>query len=220
MTGYNPARAKAAEAALAYIKDTTVIGVGSGNTVEYFIQALAPLRGQLDGCIPTSEKTASLLRTAGLPVMELNAVSQVPIYIDSTDEITERGFMIKGGGGALTREKILASASKQFICIADEKKLVKRLGVFPVALEVIPMARSYVARQCLAIGAQPQYREGFVTDNGNIILDLFQVDCDHPLSLEETLNNIPGVVENGIFAKRTADILLLANENNVRTFRF
>lgn len=207
----------AAEAALQYIPSDAVIGVGSGSTAECFIQALATVKNKIEGAVASSVKTAELLQAQGIQVVDLNAVGDLPLYVDGADEINEHLQMIKGGGGALTHEKIVASAAKKFICIADETKLVKVLGEFPVAIEVIPMARSLVARALVKRGGFPTYREGFVTDNGNVILDVYHLNITNPNQLERELNNIPGVVCNGVFAERPADMLLLGTENGVKT---
>lgn len=208
---------KAAKAALAYLDDVKVIGVGTGSTVNYFIKELATIKHRIDWCVASSKATEQYLREIGIPVIDLNVADDLPIYIDGADEVNERGEMIKGGGGALTREKIIATAAKQFICIVDEAKLVQRLGGFPVAIEVIPMARSFVARQLVKLGGDPQYREAFITDNGNIILDVFNLDLTHLKSMENAINLIPGVIENGLFANRVADKILVANKNSVVT---
>lgn len=207
----------AAIAALAYIDDNMIVGVGTGSTVNYFIDELAKIKHRIDACVASSDATELRLRQAGIPVINLNSASTVPLYVDGTDEVNARHELIKGGGGALTREKILASASTLFICIADESKLVSRLGTFPLAVEVIPMARSYVAREIVKLGGAPQYRENFLTDNGNIILDVFNLDIQIPSTLEVTLNQIPGVVENGIFARRCADKVIIAGVNGLKT---
>lgn len=210
---------KAAKAAIAYIEDDMIIGVGTGSTVNFFIKELAVIKHKIEACVASSKATESLLREAGIPVIDLNSVQDLPIYVDGADEVNERGEMIKGGGGALTREKIVASVATQFICIVDESKIVKRLGEFPVAVEVIPMARSFVARQIVKLGGDPEYREGFVTDNGNIILDVFNWDFSTPVALEDSINVIPGVVENGVFAKRLADKILVASETGVSNLK-
>ena len=203
----NPKK-RCAEKALAYLKDDMVLGVGTGSTSNAFIELLAPWKNRLEAVIASSEATAAQLKKYGLPLRELNEVNGIDLYVDGADEINEHLQMIKGGGGALTREKILASASKQFICIADQSKYVQVLGKFPVPIEVIPMARSFVARELVKLGAQPEYRIGFKTDNGNVILDCHYMDCTDPVALETKLKNIPGVVEDGIFAKRRADVWL------------
>ncbi len=199
----------AALAALDFIKDEMVIGVGSGTTADFFIAALATVKNKIEGAVASSQKTAEKLRALAIPVLDLNTVTELQLYVDGADEINTAKQMIKGGGGALTREKIIAMVAKKFICIADENKKVDMLGTFPVAVEVIPMARSYVARQIVELGGDPVYREGFVTDNGNVLLDVYNLKLLQPKLIEETLKKIVGVVDNGIFATRTADILLL-----------
>ncbi|HAU1258501.1 TPA: ribose-5-phosphate isomerase RpiA [Legionella pneumophila] len=210
---------KAAKAAIAYIEDDMVIGVGTGSTVNFFIKELAAIKHKIEACVASSKATEALLRAEGIPVIDLNSVQDLPIYVDGADEVNERGEMIKGSGGALTREKIVANVATQFICIVDESKVVKRLGEFPVAVEVIPMARSFVARQIVKLGGDPEYREGFVTDNGNIILDVFNLNFSTPMALEDSLNVIPGVVENGVFAKRLADKVLVASASGVNNLK-
>ncbi|BCZ95837.1 ribose-5-phosphate isomerase RpiA [Legionella pneumophila serogroup 1] len=210
---------KAAKAAIAYIEDDMVIGVGTGSTVNFFIKELAAIKHKIEACVASSKATETLLRAEGIPVIDLNSVQDLPIYVDGADEVNERGEMIKGGGGALTREKIVANVATQFICIVDESKVVKRLGEFPVAVEVIPMARSFVARQIVKLGGDPEYREGFITDNGNIILDVFNLNFSTPMALEDSLNVIPGVVENGVFAKRLADKVLVASASGVNNLK-
>ncbi|HFD7913488.1 TPA: ribose-5-phosphate isomerase RpiA [Legionella pneumophila] len=210
---------KAAKAAIAYIEDDMVIGVGTGSTVNFFIKELAAIKHKIEACVASSKATEALLRAEGIPVIDLNSVQDLPIYVDGADEVNERGEMIKGGGGALTREKIVANVATQFICIVDESKVVKRLGEFPVAVEVIPMARSFVARQIVKLGGDPEYREDFVTDNGNIILDVFNLNFSTPMALEDSLNVIPGVVENGVFAKRLADKVLVASASGVNNLK-
>lgn len=205
-------KAQAAKAALAYIEDEMVIGVGTGSTVNYFIEELAAIKHRIDACVASSKATEARLRAAAIPVIDLNATDDLPIYIDGADEVNEQHEMIKGGGGALTREKIVASVARRFICIVDESKVVKHLGDFPLAVEVIPMARSFVARELVKLGGDPEYREGVVTDNGNIILDVYNLEMTVASTLEEAINLIPGVVENGIFAKRRADLVLIASE--------
>lgn len=206
---------KAAKAALAFIEDDMIVGVGTGSTVNFFIKELAAIKHRIDACVASSKATEALLRAAGIPVIDLNSVPDLSIYIDGADEVTEQGSMIKGGGGAHTREKIVANVAKQFICIVDESKVVKHLGAFPVAVEVIPMARSFVARQLVKLGGDPEYREGFITDNGNIILDVFNLTINTPMALEDSINVIPGVVENGLFAHRMADRVLVAGVGGV-----
>ena len=195
--------------ALDYLEDDMVIGVGSGTTVDYFIDALAKVKNKIEGAIASSHATAEKLKALGIPLLDLNSFSEVPLYVDGADEINTAKQMIKGGGGALTREKIIATVAKKFVCMVDQSKQVDLLGSFPVAVEVIPMARSYVARQIVQLGGDPVYRQGFITDNGNAILDVYNLKILDPRGLEDKLKNIVGVVENGIFAKRPADILLL-----------
>lgn len=208
----------AAMAALDYIKAMRtdfILGVGSGSTVHYFIDALQSVKSKLEGVVPSSRDTAERLKSLSIPLIDLNSVNELPLYVDGADEINLAKQMIKGGGGALTREKIVASVAKKFICIADASKQVDMLGAFPVAIEVIPMARSAVARQLVKLGGIPHYREGFITDNGNVILDVYELKLTNPLNLEAELNNIVGVVANGIFAARAADVLLLATPDGV-----
>lgn len=207
---------KAAKAALQYIEDDMIVGVGTGSTVNFFIKELASIKHRIDACVSSSKATEALLRKEGIPVIDLNSVEDLSIYIDGADEVTEQGEMIKGGGGALTREKIVASVAEKFICIVDESKLVSRLGQFPVAVEVLPLARSMVARKIVQLGGDPEYREGFVTDNGNIILDVFHLNLNEPREMEDRINLLTGVVENGIFAHRVADIILLAAQDGVK----
>ena len=207
-----------ARAAVEYARGG-IIGVGTGSTANYFIDALAEVKGRIDGAVASSEATATRLKSHGIPVMELNSVGELEIYVDGADEITEHFAMIKGGGGALTREKIVAACSKQFICIADESKLVGVLGQFPLPVEVIPMARSYVARELVKLGGQPRLREGFTTDNGNLILDVHGLSIIDPVSLETAINLIVGVVTNGLFARRSADVLLLGTASGVKTYK-
>ncbi len=210
----NTLKQQAAERALDYIESGMIVGVGTGSTVNFFIQALAKIKGKIDGAVASSEASATLLKQQGIPVYDLNSVDNVPIYIDGADEANAHRQLIKGGGGALTREKILATAAEKFICIIDASKQVDVLGHFPLPVEVIPMARGLVARQLVKWG-DPEYRQGFVTDNGNIILDVHGLQILDPVKLEQTLNNITGVVSNGIFAQRPADILLVASESGI-----
>jgi len=205
-----------AEAALTYIKDDTIIGVGSGSTANCFIDALGKFRDRIQGAVASSEETARRLKAVDIQVISLNEVDTLSVYIDGADEINPLLQLIKGGGGAHTREKIIAAVAKQFICIADESKMVKALGQFPLPVEVIPMARSYVARQIVKLGGNPVYRTGCVTDNGNCILDIHDLIINEPLALEATLNNITGVVCHGLFAKRGADTVLLGTKNGVK----
>lgn len=207
----------AARAALEYVADNAVIGVGTGSTANHFIELLATLRGRIEGTVASSEATAARLRRHGIPVYDLNGVGSVPVYVDGADEADRNLRLVKGGGGALTREKILAAAAEKFVCIADDSKLVAVLGKFPVPVEVIPMARSYVARQIVRLGGNPIWRDGFVTDNGNIVLDVYNLNLTDPAAVEAELNQITGVVTNGIFARRPADVLILGTDGGVRT---
>lgn len=215
----NELKIKAAQAAIAYVEDDMVVGVGTGSTVNFFIRELATIKHRIDACVSSSKATEELLRASGIPVIDLNCVSDLPLYIDGADEVTLCGTMIKGGGGALTREKIVATVAKQFICIVDDSKVVTHLGKFPVAVEVIPMARSYVARQLVKLGGDPEYREGFVTDNGNIILDVYNFAINEPQSLEKRIKTITGVVDNGLFSLRVADTVLVASPDGVRQLK-
>ena len=206
-----------AQAALEYVESGWVIGVGTGSTANHFIDALARIKGKLDGAVASSNATAERLKKAGIPVLDLNATGDLPLYVDGADEATQHLHLIKGGGGALTREKIVAAASQKFVCVADDSKLVGVLGKFPLPVEVIPMARSYVARQIVALGGQPVLRDNFKTDNGNIILDVHNLQILNPVELEEKLDHVAGVVTNGLFARRPADVLLLASDQGVTT---
>jgi ribose 5-phosphate isomerase A len=205
----------AAAAALEYIETGMVIGIGTGSTANQFIDLLAKVKSKVDGTVASSRSTEAKLKQAGIAVLDLNAVGSLPIYVDGADEATRHRHLIKGGGGALTREKIVAAASEKFICIADDSKLVGRLGAFPLPVEVIPMARSYVARQLVKFGGQPKLREGFTTDNGNVILDVHNLDIINPVELESELDHIVGVVTVGLFARRPADVLLLGADSGV-----
>ena len=205
-------------AALEYV-EAGIIGVGTGSTANHFIDALAKIKHKIDGAVASSEATAQRLKGHGIQVFELNSVGEMPVYIDGADEITEHMYMIKGGGGALTREKIVAACAKRFVCIADESKLVGRLGKFPLPVEVIPMARSYVARELAKLGGQPKLREGFTTDNGNVILDVHNLDIMNPVELESAINQITGVVTNGLFARQPADIFLMGTPNGVKLIK-
>lgn len=207
----------AAEAALSYVERAGVVGVGTGSTVNFFIDALASIKSTIDVAVSSSEATTERLRRHGIEVGDLNTVDEIPVYVDGADEINRYLQMTKGGGGALTREKIIAAVSRRFVCIADESKRVDVLGQFPVPIEVIPMARSYVARETVKLGGWPVLREGFTTDNGNLILDIRNLQIMEPIRLEQTINNIPGVVTVGIFALRPADVLLLGTDNGVQT---
>jgi ribose 5-phosphate isomerase A len=208
---------QAAEAAIPYIKDCSILGVGTGSTVNHFIDLLEPIKHQFKGAVSSSEASTKKLTALGIPVFDLNAVGTLDVYVDGADEINSQLELIKGGGGALTREKIIAAASKSFICIADQSKLVPYLGKFPLPIEVIPMARSYVARTIIELGGRPVWREDFITDNGNIILDIHGIDIMEPIMLEQTINNITGVVTCGLFAERCADVVLLSSEAGTKT---
>ncbi len=207
------AKQAAALAAVEHVQAGSILGVGTGSTVNCFIDALAAKRIDLEGAVASSEATGERLKSHGYTILDLNSCGSLETYIDGADESNADLQLIKGGGGALTREKIIAAASQRFICIADDSKLVSVLGEFPLPVEVLPMARSYVAREIVKLGADPEYREGSPTDNGNVILDCHGFSIDDPVKLESTINNITGVVTNGLFAARPADVLLLANEN-------
>lgn len=207
---------QAAEAAVAHVPNDCVVGVGSGSTVNYFIEALGAIKNKIEGAVASSVATANALKAQQIPVLDLNTTSDIPIYVDGADEANSHLQLIKGGGGALTREKIIAAAAKQFVCIVDESKLVPVLGHLPLPIEVIPMARSYVARQFIKLGGFPVYRENFVTDNGNVILDVHHLTILDPPKLEEELNNITGIVCNGIFARRKADTLIIATTGGIK----
>ncbi|MBV8047487.1 MAG: ribose-5-phosphate isomerase RpiA [Paludibacterium sp.] len=204
-----------AKKALEFVPDDAIIGVGTGSTVNLFIEELATIKGRVKGAVSSSNASTERLKAIGIPVFDLNTVDLLPVYIDGADEINHYLHMVKGGGGALTREKIVAAAADQYVCIADENKYVEMLGEFPLPIEVVPMARSFVARELVRLGGHPELREGFVTDNGNIILDVHGLKIAKPVELEETLNQIAGVVTNGLFAKRRADVLLLGRQNGV-----
>lgn len=208
---------KTAEAALAYVKDVPVIGVGTGSTVKHFINYLADVKGSFEGAVSSSEVTTEHLRKVGIPVLDLNAVGTLEVYVDGADEVNPLKQMIKGGGGALTREKIIAGASDKFICIVDATKKVSALGAYPLPIEVIPMARSYVARELVKMGGKPVWREDYFTDNGNEILDIHNLEINEPVAMEKTLNNITGVVTVGLFAVRPADVVLIGNEDGIIT---
>ena len=205
----------AAKAAIEHINNNAVIGVGTGSTVNFFIEELAKNKGLIDGAVSSSVATENLLKQHNIPVVPLNSVIELPIYIDGADEATKNKHLIKGGGGALTREKIIAAASEQFVCIIDDTKLVPLLGSFPLPVEVVPMAQSYVAREITKLGGQPELRQNFTTDNGNVILDIHNMKIENPSEIENKLNQITGVVTNGLFAKRPADVLIIASENEV-----
>jgi len=206
----------AAEAALSYVEDGMILGIGTGSTVDQFIDALKDRKIQLQGAVSSSRATSALLKAAGIPELELNFAGDLPLYVDGADQATSQGRLIKGGGAALTREKVVAAASKRFVCIIDDSKLVDVLGKFPLPVEVIPMARSYVARQLVALGGQPVWRQSVVTDNGNVILDVHNLRLVDPVAFETAVNQIAGVVTVGLFARRGADELLIAGDDGVR----
>jgi ribose 5-phosphate isomerase A len=211
----NAKKQAAARAAIDVIEMEGFIGVGTGSTANYFIDLLAEHKHQIEGAVASSEASAERLKANGIAVFDLNGVGDLAVYVDGADEATRHGHLIKGGGGALTREKICAQVSKTFICIVDDSKMVGRLGRFPLPVEVIPMARSYIARQMVKLGGQPELRHGFITDNGNQIIDVHNLDISEPVKLEETINQIPGVVANGIFARRGANIVFVGGKKGV-----
>jgi ribose 5-phosphate isomerase A len=216
MASQEELKQQVARKAVEYVK-SGIIGVGTGSTANYFIDELAKVKGKIDGAVASSEATAQRLKGHGIQVFDLNSVDGMDIYVDGADEITEHMAMLKGGGGALTREKIVAACAKSFICICDASKLVPVLGKFPLPVEVLPMARSYVARELVKLGGQPKLRD-FTTDNGNVILDVHGLTILDPVALEAQINQIVGVVTNGLFAARGADVLLLATEDGVKTY--
>ena len=211
----NDQKQAAAEAALDFIEPGEILGVGTGSTTNFFIDALAKVKGKIDGVVSSSEASSERLRAIGLPVLDLNRTGDLSLYVDGADEATKHLHLIKGGGGALTREKIVASASRRFVCIADQSKLSDHLGSFPLPIEVIPMAQSLVARKIIAMGGQPELRAGFTTDNGNLILDVHGLQISDPLDMETRINQMAGVVCNGLFARRPADVLLLGTPAGV-----
>lgn len=211
-------KSKVAQAALDYIKAGSILGIGSGSTINYLITALANIKHKIEGVVAASVETEKRLKQLNIPVLDLNAAGELALYIDGADEVNPQLQLIKGGGGALTREKIIAAASKNFICIIDESKYVGVLGQKSLPVEVIPMGRSYVARELVKLGGFPIYREKFITDNGNIILDTQHWDFTDPIKLERLLNNIPGIVCNGLFAQHPANILLMASKNSIKVF--
>ena len=214
----NELKLATAQAAIRYVEDGSVVGVGTGSTADFFINELGKIKHRIDGAVASSEGTAQKLKALGVAVYDLNSVKDLPVYVDGADEITQHLAMIKGGGGALTREKIVAAVARKFICIADQSKLVDVLGKFPLPVEVIPMARSYVAREIVKLGGLPAWRQGFTTDNGNLILDVHNLTITQPMGLEAALNQIVGVVTNGLFAQRGADVLLLGTADGVKIF--
>lgn len=207
----------AARAAMAHVPENAVIGVGTGSTVDFFIAELAAMKDRIEGAVSSSEGSSAKLKAAGIRVIDLNSIDEIAVYVDGADEIDAQLRMIKGGGGALTREKIVAAVATRFICIADEKKVVGTLGRFPLPIEVLPLARSHVGRQLARMGGLPSLRSGFTTDNGNLILDVHGLKMHDPAALESELNQIAGVVCNGLFARRPADIALVASAGGVRT---
>ena len=204
-----------AKAALSYIEPGEVIGIGTGSTVNHFIDALATMKGKIEAAVSTSEASSERLRKSGIRIIDLNQTTQVHVYIDGADETTRHRHLIKGGGGALTREKIVAASAEKFVCIVDDTKLVNVLGDFPLPVEVIPMARSFVARKIISLGGKPVWREGFITDNGNQILDIHNLNITDPCALETTINQITGVITNGLFAHRGADIVLVGTDSDI-----
>jgi len=208
-----------AEAALDFIESGEILGVGTGSTVNFFIDALAKIKGKIEGVVSSSEASTERLRAIGLRVLDLNRTGDLSLYVDGADEATRHLHLIKGGGGALTREKIVASASRRFVCIVDESKLSPYLGSFPLPVEVIPMAQSLVARKLIKMGGQPELREGFTTDNGNVILDVKKLDLTDPLAMETKINLLAGVVDNGLFAARPADVLLVGSASGVQQIK-
>ena len=208
-----------AREALRHVVEDAVVGVGSGSTVDFFIDALAGMKGRIEGAVAASERSTARLKKHGIRVFDLNSVNELPVYVDGADEVTEHLHMIKGGGGALTREKITAAVATKFVCICDASKLVPVLGKFPLPIEVIPMARSYVGREMVKRGAQPELRQNFTTDNGNVVLDCRGLMLLDPPAMEAEINNLAGVVTSGIFARRPADVLLLAEAAGVKTLK-
>ncbi|MBT8038966.1 MAG: ribose-5-phosphate isomerase RpiA [Xanthomonadales bacterium] len=214
----NEMKQQVAQAALEWVRDDTVLGVGTGSTVNCFIDALASSGVRLEAAVSSSKATTRRLREIGIEVRELNHAGTLDLYVDGADEFDPHRRLIKGGGGALTREKIVAAASRKFVCIVDETKRVSVLGRFPLPVEVIPMARSYVARQIVAIGGQPEWREGVETDNGNVIIDVHNMDLVDPVDIERRLNDLAGVVSNGLFAIRPANLVLMATREGVQKY--
>lgn len=216
MTNIEILKQQVAKKALDYVIEDSIIGIGTGSTTNYFIDYLAGIKHQIQGTVASSKATEARLKSHGIPVFDLNTVNEVSVYIDGADAYNVHRQLVKGGGGALTREKILAAASRQFVCIVDASKEAKVFGEFPIPIEVIPMARSFVAREIVKLNGSPVYREHFVTDNGNLILDVYNWTINQPIQLEQTLNNIPGVVCNGLFADYPANLLLIGSEEGVR----
>ncbi|SCK20538.1 ribose-5-phosphate isomerase RpiA [Vogesella sp. LIG4] len=217
----NQLKQQVAQAAIKFVPDDCIVGVGTGSTVNFFIDELAKIKGRIKGAVSSSEASSKRLKDIGIPVLDLNSVGpdEVPVYVDGADEVNHHLHMIKGGGAALTREKIVAAVAQQFICIADASKYVEIMGKFPLPVEVIPMARSHVARELVKLGGQPEWRMGVTTDNGNIILDVHGLQIAEPVKLEQQINQIVGVVTNGLFAARRADVLLLGTPDGVKEYR-
>ncbi|NMH59173.1 ribose-5-phosphate isomerase RpiA [Alteromonas ponticola] len=213
----NEKKQAVANAAIKYVEQDSIVGVGTGSTVNYFIDALAKIKHNIEGAVSSSTASTERMKKLGIEVFDLNSVDQLSVYIDGADEVTDHKHMIKGGGAALTQEKIVAAVAKKFVCIVDDSKRVGVLGKFPLPVEVIPMARSYVARELVKLGGDPVYREGVTTDNGNVILDVHNLEILNPRELEQQINNIAGVVTNGIFAMRGADVVLSATDTGVET---
>ena len=217
----NQLKQQVAQAAIKFVPDDCIVGVGTGSTVNFFIDELAKIKGRIKGAVSSSEASSKRLKEIGIPVLDLNSVGpdEVPVYVDGADEVNHHLHMIKGGGAALTREKIVAAVAQQFICIADASKYVELMGKFPLPVEVIPMARSHVARELVKLGGHPEWRMGVTTDNGNIILDVHGLQIAEPVKLEQQINQIVGVVTNGLFAARRADVLLLGTPDGVKEYR-
>jgi len=217
----NQLKQQVAQAAIKFVPDDCIVGVGTGSTVNFFIDELAKIKGRIKGAVSSSEASSKRLKEIGIPVLDLNSVGpdEVPVYVDGADEVNHHLHMIKGGGAALTREKIVAAVAQQFICIADASKYVEVMGKFPLPVEVIPMARSHVARELVKLGGHPEWRMGVTTDNGNIILDVHGLQIAQPVKLEQQINQIVGVVTNGLFAARRADVLLLGTPEGVKEYR-
>lgn len=216
----NTLKQNAAKAAIEFVEMDAIIGVGTGSTVNFFIEELAKIKHKIEAAVSSSKASTDRMKSLGIPVVDLNSVNELSIYVDGADEINHHGFMMKGGGGALTGEKIIAQTAKKFVCIVDDSKLVDNLGQFPLPVEVIPMARGLVARALVKLGGNPEYRQGFTSDYGNLILDVTNLDLTDAKTMETTLNNIPGVVTNGLFAHRGADIALIASADGVETVSF
>lgn len=215
MNSYDLLKQKAAKKAIEWVEPGMIVGVGTGSTVTFFIEELAKIKHQIDGVVSSSEDSTQKLTAAGIPVYDLNAIGDIPLYVDGADETNELKQLIKGGGGALTREKVIAAAADTFVCIVDESKQVDVLGKFPLPIEVIPMARSFVARQIAKLDCQPMWREGVITDNGNQIVDIYDLKIMEPHKMETTLNEIPGVVTVGLFAHRKADVLIVGSDDDI-----